>query len=334
MYRYHAFSTVQCTVGVLYMQVVKEKWRPCCQWKLSEWIPRFIAADVNKGGRLGWNSSIATCGVPMIHWVGGLTIGSSTGQTWSEMGRFLKWGIPKAMAFNAKIIYFWMICGYSHFGTRPNRTSFLLHSRAVPIFPAGQQPTTALRRRGDMLQRLCNDHLGLRVDARRWIFVQMVMDMDSISWSFIGRCLACWLGISNMTISPRRLKNHDGWKLLLVAPILMMELRSQDELVAFGDNFNDIEMILAGIWFPCWVPWAMSQIRLVLLAHGTESPQLISYLWSTFPLQPTDWGWPWLVRVLQCKMPGMSWRRHLSRRRWLVHPRVEVIVIHVIFSWF
>ena len=105
-----------------------------------------------------------------------------------------------------------MICGYSHFGTRPNRTSFLLHSRAVPIFPAGQQPTTALRRRGDMLQRLCNDHLGLRVDARRWIFVQVAeMDMDGVSWSFIGRCLACWLGISNMTISQRQKIKESWW---------------------------------------------------------------------------------------------------------------------------
>ena len=161
-------------------------------------------------------------------------------------------------------------------------------------FPAGLQPTTVLRRRGDMLQRLCNDHLGLRVDARRWIFVQVVMDMDGVSWSFIGRCLACWLGISNMSISPRRLKNHDGWKLLLVAPPFSWwscGLRMSWWLS--GTTSTTSKWYFNGIWFPCWVPWAMSQIRLVLLAHATESPQLISYpIWSTFPLQPTDWGWP------------------------------------------
>ena len=59
----------------------------------------------------------------------------------------------------------------------------------------------------------------------------------------------------------------------------MMELRSQDELVAFGDNFNDIEMIL------CWhlVPMLSAMghepdsVGLVGSCYGITSTTVISY---------------------------------------------------------
>ena len=35
------------------------------------------------------------------------------------LGGFLKWGNPKTMAVNTKIVWFWIICGYPFFRTPP-----------------------------------------------------------------------------------------------------------------------------------------------------------------------------------------------------------------------